>query len=543
MAGSVQTILCIMISSVRISVKILIIIISVIITYSCQKDEPMPPAVTTSDPVEITQTTVTAGGNITSDGGAEIKIAGVCWSTSHNPSVKDQHSNDSKTPGSFTSNLTGLTPNTTYYLRAYANNMAGTAYGEEVSFTTSQITLATINTSDILSITAISATSGGNITSDGGDPVTERGVCWSTDINPTVDDSKTSDGSGPGNYESEITNLQPVTTYYVRAYATNVTGTAYGNEISFSTLASAPVITTSDVTSITTYTAKSGGTVISDGGGGSVTERGLCWSVIQNPTTDDNITEEEPGLGPFTSNLIDLKANTTYYLRAYAINATGTGYGNEVIFTTGSDTIVFNQSVTYGTVRDIDGNIYRTVEIGLQTWMAENLKTTSYKDGQPIPRIMDDAVWQSDEKGAYCHYNNEFSNKYLYGALYNWHAVNTGLLCPDGWHVPTDIEWTILTDFLDGEIGAGGKLKEVETTHWNSPNSGATNETGFTALPGGSRHSTNGFYYLGSDGYWWTSTESPGNLAYYRYLFSGDPNMRTYDSDQKNGYSVRCVKD
>lgn len=532
-----------MTSSPGISVKILIIIISVIITFSCRKDEPVPPDVTTADPVEITQTTVTAGGNITSDGGADIRIAGVCWSTSPDPSIKDKHSNDSKSPGSFTSTLTGLTPNTTYFLRAYANNMAGTAYGEEVSFTTSQITLPTIYTPDILSVTAISATSGGNITSDGGDPVTERGVCWSTDINPTIDDNKTSDGSGPGSYTSEITNLQPVTTYYVRAYATNSTGTAYGNEISFSTMASAPVITTSEVTSITTFTAKSGGTVISDGGGGSVTERGLCWSVIQNPTTDDINTKEGTGLGPFTSNLIDLKANTTYYLRAYAINATGTGYGNEVIFATGSDTIVFNQSVTYGTVRDIDGNIYTTVEIGLQTWMAENLKTTSYKDGQPIPRIMDDAVWQSDEKGAYCHYNNEFSNKYLYGALYNWHAVHTGLLCPDGWHVPADIEWTILADFLDGEIGAGGKLKEAGTTHWDSPNSGATNETGFTALPGGSRHSANGFYYLGSDGYWWTSTESPGNLAFYRYLFSGDQNMRTYEGGQKDGYSVRCVKD
>jgi len=337
--------------------------------------------------------------------------------------------------------------------------------------------------------------------------------------------------------------MEPVTLYYLRAYATNSAGTSYGNEISFITLATAPVVTTSEVSSVTTFTAKSGGTVISDGGGGPVTARGTCWSILENPTTGDSKTENGPGLGPFTSNLIDLKANTTYYIRAYATNEAGTDYGNQVSFTTNSDTIIFNNDITYNSVRDLDGNVYRTVQIDQQTWMAENLKTTQYSDGQPIPRIMDGSEWEAGVTGGYCYYNNEFSNKYLYGALYNWNAVKSGLLCPGGWHVATESEWTILTDYLGGESEAGGKLKETGTTHWESPNTGATNETGITALPGGSRNTNSDFYGIGVSNIWWSATESPGDFAFFHYLSSDEQNIRTFEGSQKNGYSVRCVKD
>jgi uncharacterized protein (TIGR02145 family) len=529
--------------SIKTTVDLFLLIIAVIVIHSCKKDEPTLPTLITADPVEITQTTVTYGGNITSDGGAEIIVAGICWSTSSNPSVRDKHTNDGKESGSFSSKLTGLTPNTKYYIRAYANNSAGTGYGNEVSFTTSQIVVATLTTADPTFVTANSAISGGDITFDGGDPVTERGVCWWTSSNPTITDNKTIDGSGTGSFVSNITNLQPITTYYVRAYAINSAGTSYGNEISFSTLISAPIVTTSVIASTTTFTAKSGGTVTSDGGGGPVTARGVCYSILENPTIEDRKTDEGPGLGSFTSYLIDLKANTTYNVRAYATNSTGTNYGNQVSFTTRSDTIAFNQTITYSTVRDIDGNIYKTVNIGSQTWMAENLKTTLYNDGEPIPIVTDDFAWDTYATGIFCYYENEYSNKYLYGALYNWYAVKTGKLCPDGWYVPTDPEWTILTDFLGGESGAGGRLKETGTIHWNSPNAGATNESGFTALPGGYRHYDGGFYSIGSDGMWWSATESPGNFAYYRYLFSGAQNMRSYDGSQRNGYSVRCLRD
>jgi uncharacterized protein (TIGR02145 family) len=530
-------------SSFKLIANVFLLILTVIIVHSCKKDEPTLPTLTTADPAEITQTTVISGGNIASDGGAEIIVSGICWSTSSNASVKDKHTNDGKKSGSFSSKLTDLTPDTRYYIRAYANSPAGTGYGNEVSFTTSQIVVATLTTADATSVTANSAISGGEIIFDGGDPVIERGVCWGTSSNPTITGNKTTDGSGTGIFTSNINNLQPVTTYYVRAYATNSAGTSYGNEISFITLVSAPIVTTSEIASVTTFTAKSGGNVTSDGGGGSVTSRGVCYSIMENPTIEDRKTDEGPGLGIFTSYLTNLKANTTYNVRAYATNATGTNYGNQVSFTTRSDTIVFNQTITYGTVKDIDGNIYKTVNIGSQTWMAENLKTTFYNDGEPIAIITDDFAWDSGTIGAFCYYENEYSYQYLYGVLYNWYAVKTGKLCPDGWHVPTNPEWTILTDSLGGESVTGGKVKETGVIHWESPNTGATNESGFTALPGGYRHYNGGFYSMGSDGMWWSATESPGNFSYYRYLFSGAQNMRSYDGSQRNGYSVRCLKD
>lgn len=523
--------------------SILMLIIALGIFFSCSKDEPTSPVLTTSDPSDITQTTVTTGGNITYDGGADINIAGVCWSTSSNPTIKDKHTNDTRSTGIFTVTLTGLTPDTKYYIRAYANNDAGTAYGNEVTFTTSHIVVPEITTSEVTSVTSVTAISGGNITSEGGDPVIARGVCWNTAPEPTTDNSKTNDGTGTGIFISSITDLEPATQYFIRAYATNGAGTSYGNELTFTTIITAPIVTTLDVSDVTTFTAKSGGTVISEGGGGTVTARGICWSILENPTTGDSKTEDGQGLGPYISNLIDLKPNTTYYLRAYATNVTGTGYGNQLSFTTNSDTIVFNNEVIYGSVRDLDGNVYKTVQIGQQTWMAENLKTTQYNDGESIPRIMDDSEWANDTDGGYCYYDNEFSNKYLYGALYNWNAVNSGLLCPSGWHVPTESEWSSLTDFLGGESEAGGKLKEAGTAHWASPNTGATNETGLTALPGGSRYASSEFYGIGSNNLWWSATESTTELAYFHYLSSDEQNIRTFDGSKKSGCSVRCIQD
>jgi uncharacterized protein (TIGR02145 family) len=511
--------------------------------FSCREDEPMPPILTTIDPSEITQTTVMTGGNITSDGGAVINIAGTCWSTSPNPTIKDKHTNNTRSTGIFSVTLTGLDPDTKYYVRAYANNSAGTAYGNEVSFKTIPVLMPEITTTSITSITSISAISGGNILSDGGDPVIERGVCWSNDPEPTKDDSKTNDGTGTGVFTSTLTNLEPLTQYFVRAYATNGTGTSYGNELTFTTKATAPVVTTLEISDVTTFTAKSGGTVISDGGGGDVTARGICWSILENPTTEDSKTEDGQGLGPFISNLIDLKANTTYYIRAYATNDFGTGYGNQSSFTTSSDTIIFNNSINYGSVSDLDGNVYRTVQIGQQTWMAENLKTTKYSNGEQIQRIMDDSSWKEDINGGFCYYDNEFSNKYLYGALYNWHAVNSGLLCPGGWHVPSESEWNTLTDFLGGESEAGGKLKETGITHWTAPNNGATNESGLTALPGGSRDSEGEFYGFGINSIWWSASESAIDLANFQYLSSDEQNVRTFEGNKKNGCSVRCLKD
>ena len=202
-----------------------------------------------------------------------------------------------------------------------------------------------------------------------------------------------------------------------------------------------------------------------------------------------------------------------------------------------------NPNITYGSITDIDGNTYKTVTIGTQTWMAENLKVTKYNDGIAIPNVTDNTAWRELTTGALCDYDNTPSNSETYGKLYNWHAVNTGKLCPTGWHVPSDAEWTELTDYLGGTSDAGGKLKETGTTHWNSPNTGATNETGFTALPGGDRDDDGAFNFIGYGGLWWSATEDDADNAWYRYVVYDVSGVgRSYVSKEL-GFSVRCLRD
>jgi uncharacterized protein (TIGR02145 family) len=207
-----------------------------------------------------------------------------------------------------------------------------------------------------------------------------------------------------------------------------------------------------------------------------------------------------------------------------------------------NNTVVFTDSVT-----DVDGNVYHAVTIGTQTWTVENLKTTKYNDGTAIPLVTDSAAWSNLTTGAYCWYNNDATtNKATYGALYNWYAVNTGKLAPAGWHVPTDAEWSTLSAYLGGDNVSGGALKEPGTTHWYSPNTGATNSSGFSALPGGYRgyRGYNGnFDYIGDVGHWWSATENDASCAYYRYLFY-DLNFLFRDNYFKSyGFSVRLLRD
>ena len=282
----------------------------------------------------ITQTTATSGGNVTSDGGVPVTARGVCWSTSANPTTANSYTTDGTGTGTFTSNLTGLNPNTLYYVRAYATNSTGTSYGNQVTFTSLSYPPPTVTTTSVTNITQTTATSGGNVTSNSGTPVTARGVCWSTSTNPTIADDITSDGTGTGNFTSNLTGLTANTIYYVRAYATNISGTSYGNQVTFHTLnCSLPSVTTSAVTNITPTTATGGGDVISDGGAPVIT-KGVCWSTSQYPTIYNSITTDGSDTGNFTSSITGLMADTVYYVRAYATNSMGTSYGKQVSFTT-----------------------------------------------------------------------------------------------------------------------------------------------------------------------------------------------------------------
>lgn len=194
-------------------------------------------------------------------------------------------------------------------------------------------------------------------------------------------------------------------------------------------------------------------------------------------------------------------------------------------------------------ITDIDNNFYDTIRIGTQTWFARNLKAIRLNDGTPIPNVTAQANWAAQTSPAFCWYNNETANRDIYGALYNGFAVKTGKLCPTGWHVPTDDDWSDLVLFLGGPTVAAGKLKATGTANWQSPNVGATNEFGFSALPGGYRPSDN-FYTVGVFGFWWSSTEYETGRAWTQAMRHDEPGMMAPTGlDFGNGLSVRCIKD
>ncbi len=285
------------------------------------------PFVTTNDVTNISSISAVCGGNI-SDGGSPVTARGVCWNTTGNPTISDPHTTDGVGAGAFTSYITGLTANTSYYVRAYATNSLGTSYGSPKPFTTINIVTATIT-----SIAATTATSGGTIATDGGSTISSRGVCWSTLSPPTIYDSKTTNGSGTGTFTSSLVGLNGNTSYFVRAYIVNGLGTFYGNEVTFVTAACLPVITTADTSNVTQISAQSGGTITNECGC-IITARGVCWSTSANPTTSSSKTTNGSGTGPFSSSLTGLSAGTTYHIRAYAINCAGTNYGQDISFIT-----------------------------------------------------------------------------------------------------------------------------------------------------------------------------------------------------------------
>ncbi|TRW96441.1 fibrobacter succinogenes major paralogous domain-containing protein [Flavobacterium gawalongense] len=403
-------------------------------------------------------------------------------------------------------------------------------------------TLPIISTLTVTKSGTTTASSGGNISSDGGENITSRGVVWNTSQNPTIVNSKTIDGIGIGNFNSAITGLLANTTYYFRAYATNSVGTAYGNEITYitSAISTLPTLTTSSISNITASTAISGGNITSDGGS-TIINRGIAWSINQNPIVTNSKTINGNGVGVFSSSITNLTANTTYYIRAYATNSIGTAYGSQVSFTTTSNSIAT-------TVTDIDGNIYPTILICSQLWMKKNLNVSKYRNGDLIPQVQDATQWNNLTTGAWCYYANQTANGTVYGKLYNWYAVNDSRgLAPAGWHIPSNNEWVTLENCLGGWASAGFKMKEIGTAHWQPTNDGATNSSDFTGIPGGLRISNPGtvdFSQINYEGFWWSTSESSD---YYgktcRILNSDVGYLGTSAVDLIQGLSVRCLKD
>jgi uncharacterized protein (TIGR02145 family) len=400
--------------------------------------------------------------------------------------------------------------------------------------------LPVVLTDSIYPVELTTATAVGRVITDGGAPIIGRGVCWNLTENPTIADNHTSDSTGTGFFVSRLTGLTPGETYHIRAYATNTIGTAYGADSTFTTklVASLPVIATGKVSVINSTSASAYGNVISNGGD-EIVARGVIWSLSPNPTTAlSTKTNDGTDLGVFKSQITGLSSATTYHIRAYAKNGVGTAYGNETTFS-----IVMNE--TGPQITDIDGNVYKTVNIGNQLWMAENLKTLHYRDGTAIPSDpLTSPEWLGLTKGALCYYDNdELNNKSIYGPLYNWYAVaDERSLCPSGWHVPTNDEYLELRDYLGGLSIAGAKMKETESGLWTYPNTGADNSSGFTALPGGDRD--NGQFGSIHDGTgWWSSTEVDKENAWSHYLYYSSKSFFPSPDEKVSGCSVRCLKD
>ncbi|MDA3822722.1 MAG: fibrobacter succinogenes major paralogous domain-containing protein [Bacteroidales bacterium] len=290
-----------------------------------------------------------------------------------------------------------------------------------------------------------------------------------------------------------------------------------------------------------------------------ITEHGFCYSLSTLPDISDYTKKLGPAIseGAFSTELTGLTTNMKYYVRAFASNNLGTSYGNEAIF----ETMNANEYVF-----DYDENFYTKVKIGTQVWMAENLKTTHYEDGTKIQLLESDKLWAdlSISDKAMCYYDNSLVNAKIYGALYTWATAMNGAnsssltsahvqgICPTGWHLPSDEEWTKLTDYLGGGSVAGDKMKESEMNYWIEHNNATpTNESGFSGLPGGFRVDQNGtsnsnpgdYYAIGGYGLFASSTEANTYEAYDRILSWADPYAEQDNTPKNFGFSVRCIKD
>ena len=292
------------------------------------------------------------------------------------------------------------------------------------------------------------------------------------------------------------------------------------------------VLTTSIVTDITPTTAKSGGSQINTASG-VILSKGIVWNTSASPTIDHFSKLAGEGYAAFVCVMTDLQPNTKYYARAYITNQNGIFYGNEVSFTT---------LATKGTFTDTrDGIVYNWVKIGDQIWMSENLKYLPSVVGPTTGSQTTPYYYVYGYDGTSVTAAKATANYTTYGVLYNWKAACNS--CPAGWHLPSDAEWTELTDYLGGTSIAGCKLKETGTTHWDSPNTGATNETGFTALPGGYRNDNGTVSSIGVYGAWWSATEDDATNAWYRNMGYSYSNVLRNYYYKELGFSVRCVRD
>jgi uncharacterized protein (TIGR02145 family) len=514
----------------RFSSQIMAFITLLLLLPGCIKEQ--LPQLTTSEITEQGTVTATGGGNITSDGNAEIKTRGVCWSENEKPTTADKFTSDGTGTGLFKSKLTGLKVATKYFVRAYAINSTGTQYGQQVSFTTlgevpqiTDLTVTDITTTGAVLHGKVNPMELSSLAEFEYGLTTTYGNSIPASQNPLRADSISS-------VSAAISSLSPATIYHFRIKSENELGVTYSEDQSFTTLGQKPTYSGISFSGLTTNSVLIKATVNPNYLAtsvvieyGTTSAHGSSITTVPNPVTGSSLVE-------VSARITDLVQGTKYYFRATAQNELGTTSGDDITVTT------FN-------VSDIDGNGYYTVQIGTQEWITENLKATHFQNGDTIPNVSSIYEWGGLTRAAYCFLNNDPSIAAVYGNLYNFYvAKDSRNVCPTGWHVPTMDEWNILITYLGGNIAADTKLREAGTSHWIF-DTGATNSTGFTVLPGSAREADGTFYNAGSEARIWSSLEHSENgffsgwlitLSWNTPLIGSNPYGLTY------GASIRCIK-
>ena len=492
------------------------------------------PTVITNLPLEVTDTSAVCGGNITDEGGIPVIARGVCWSLDTTPDLSDNYTeHNTGGPGNYSCDIDSLKQGTKYYIRAFATNAMGTSYGNLDSLQT--LAVPTLTTTAASDITNNSAVSGGEITDDGGVPVIARGVCWSTTNIPTVDSTKTVDGTGIGEFTSNMTNLHRVTKYYFRAYATNSVGTGYGQLDSLVTLPQLPVV--SNVIMGNMVDGSADGTAeVTDDGGVEVTERGLCLSTKGEPTVFDQIIPVGSGIGEFTGTMSGLVEGPTYYIRAYATNSGGTAYSEEilsfkicpsefeVIHAAGFNGAPETKTVTYHSVSTMISGAPRC-------WLTQNLGADSIANSVNDSR-MESSGWyfQFNRSQGYKHDGTTRTpslSPWITGISEHkdWEPSNDPcrLLLGLGWRLPTSSEWT-------SADGAPQNWKTPEDAY----NSVLKLHKAGNLTTGGTLSSR------GTEGNYWSSNRYIPNYSFgYRYSIGGTVNYAL----KATAYPVRCLRD
>ena len=534
------------------------------ITYTVASNSNGLPILSTMPVGNITNNSAVAGGNIVNDGGSAMSQRGVVWSNSPNPTTANNQSSNGSGIGNYISSITGLAQNTTFYVRAYATNANGTAYGNELSFITSN------GGGNIGTITALNCNNS-----------TNTGTLTVSTAASGVSSSVLYTGGNGGSYNSQAVSSSGVTgltatltagnfTNGAGSLTYNITGTAAtsgtanfylsigGQNCTLSLTVNALV---GSITALYCNYANSAGTLI-EGSAASAVSSTIIYSG-GNGGTYNGQTISSTGVTGLTATLSAGNFANGVGNLTYAIVGTPTmsGTANFALNVGGQNcTLGLNVNtaiqsnpgagVTYGGIN------YPTVLLGNgQEWMAQNLNTTQYNDGTAITLVTDDAQWTENYNNGttlpmMCWYNNDQATytANTFGALYNWYAVSPTTngnrnVCPVGWHVPTNTEWTILTDYLGDSLVAGGKMKSTGTQYWQSPNTAATNESGFSGLPGGYRNYLGTFYGFGYYGIWWSSTENNTYNAWDRLLDYGSGVVTRDSRGKENGFSVRCLRD